>query len=227
MRLPRSPLVVAIFASSLMGQQPPDSVRLPPVLRIPSEREIALAKSAAPAIVSDSAEIWVLGKRGYEKTITGTNGYGCIVQRGMGGQSLIPRCDDPSGVANLFPIYQMIETMRADGRSYGDFRRQLADAYATGKLRPPTHGGFSYMYSGDAFFTTSTGQRVEFTPHVMVYWPNCTTQLLGMSKSEHMRGTGLGFVDYGTPECTLIINTPPATVRRVAERDSVLRSTPK
>jgi hypothetical protein len=135
----------------------------------------------------------------------------------MGGQSLIPRCDDPSGVETLFPIYQMIETMRADGKTYGDFRRGLADAYKTGKLGVPKHGGFSYMYSGDAFFTTNSGQRVAFTPHVMVYWPNCTTKLLGMSKAEHMRGTGLGFIDYGTPECTLVINTPPSTVRRMAE----------
>src|SRR5687768_2969875 len=70
-------------ASHLAAQQPADSVKLPAVLRIPSAREIALARSAAPAIVSDSAEIWVLGDRGYEKVVSGTNGYGCIVQRGM------------------------------------------------------------------------------------------------------------------------------------------------
>ena len=219
MRRSHALLTALLLASPLAAQQPPDSTKLPAVLRIPRDREIALARSAGPAPVSDSAEIWVLGGRGYEKAVAGTNGYGCIVQRGMGGQSLIPRCDDPSGVESLFPIYQMIETMRADGKSYGDFRRALAEAYKTGKLRAPRHGGFSYMYSGDAFFTTSTGQRIDFTPHVMVYWPNCTTQMLGMSKSEHMRGTGLGFIDYGTPECTLVINTPPATVRRVAEPD--------
>jgi hypothetical protein len=219
MRIGQVVLATLLAVSSLVAQQPPDSTKLPAVLRIDRDREIALARSAGPAVVSDSAEIWVLGARGYEKAVKGTNGYGCIVQRGMGGQSLIPRCDDPSGVENLFPIYQMIETMRVDGRTYGDFRRALADAYATGKLSAPKHGGFSYMYSGDAFFTTSAGQRIDFTPHVMVYWPNCTTKLLGMSKSEHMRGTGLGFIDYGTPECTLIINTPPSTVRRVGEPD--------
>ena len=210
-------LATLLVASPLAAQQPADSTKLPAVLRIDREREIALAKTAGPAVVADSAEIWVLGARGYEKAVSGTNGYGCIVQRGMGGQSLIPRCDDASGVENLFPVYQMIETMRVEGKTYGDFRRALADAYKTGKLRAPKHGGFSYMYSGDAFFTTSTGQKIDFTPHVMVYWPNCTTQMLGMSKSEHMRGTALGFIDYGTPECTLVINTPPATVRRMAD----------
>lgn len=217
MRLLGPSAIALLFATSLLAQQPADTTKLPAVLRIPRDREIALARSAAPPVVSDSAEIWVLGDRGYEKAVRGTNGYGCIVQRGMNGQSIIPRCDDPSGVETLFPIYQMIETMRTDGRTYGDFRRALANAYATGKLQAPKHGGFSYMYSGDGFFATNTGQRIDFTPHVMVYWPNCTTKMLGMSKAEHMRGTALGFIDYGTPECTLIINTPPATVQRVAE----------
>ena len=213
--------IVALLISSLLlftpyahAQQPADSVKLPGALRIPEDREIALARSAAPPAVADSAEVWVLRDRGYEKVVNGTNGYGCIVQRGMGGQSLIPRCDDPSGVAALFPVYQVLETMRYEGRTYGEFRRALAAGYASGKLDAPKHGGFSYMYSGDAFFTTSTGQRIDFTPHVMVYWPNCSTTMLGMSRADQMRGTGLSFVDYGTPECTLIINTPPSTVRR-------------
>jgi hypothetical protein len=217
MRLSLVLLPTILVTSPLVAQQAPDSTKFPAVLRIARDKEIALAKTAGPPAVADSAEIWVLGARGYEKAIAGTNGYGCIVQRGMGGQSLLPRCDDPSGVETLFPIYQMIETMRADGKTYGDFRQALADAYKTGKLGVPKHGGFSYMYSGDAFFTTSSGQKIDFTPHVMVYWPNCTTKMLGMSKSEHMRGTGLAFIDYGTPECTLVINTPPSTVRRVTE----------
>jgi hypothetical protein len=215
MRFALAVLLTAALASPAYAQSPPDSVRLPSALRIPHDREIALARSAAPPAVGDSAEIWVLADRGYEKAVAGTNGYGCIVQRGTGGQSLMPRCDDANGVETLYPVYQMLETMRNGGRTYGEFRRALVDAYASGRLVAPKHGGFSYMYSGDAFFTTSTGQRVEFTPHVMVYWPNCSTSLLGMSKSEQMRGTGLNFVDYGTPECTLIINTPPGTVRRV------------
>jgi len=210
-----APLVTSLLASSLVAQQPADSVKLPAVLRVPEEREIALARSAAPPAVADSAEVWVLREGRYEKVVNGTNGYGCIVQRGMGGQSLIPRCDDPSGVDALFPVYQLLEKMRHEGRTYGEFRRALTAGYSSGTLHAPKHGGFSYMYSGDAFFVTSTGQKVDFTPHVMVYWPNCSTKLLGMSKSEHMRGTGLGFIDYGTPECTLIINTPANTVRRV------------
>jgi hypothetical protein len=205
-------LVVACVATPVEAQRS-DTTTFPAVARLPREREIALALSAAPPAVAESAEVWVLGDKSYEKVRGGTNGYGCIVQRGMNGQSLIPRCDDASGVAALFPIYQLIETMRSERRTYGDFRRALAEGYRVGTLREPKFGGFSYMYSVDAVFTTDDGRKVGFTPHVMVYWPGCTVNLLGMSKTDQMRGTGLSFLDAGTPECVLVVNTPPATAR--------------
>jgi hypothetical protein len=208
------PLVLSLLVGDARAQEPADTTRLPAALRIARDREISLAKSAAPQSVADAAEIWVLGDRGYEKVRNGTNGFGCIVQRAMNGASLIPRCDDASGVATLFPIYQLIETMRADGRTYGDVRRALEESYRTGKLKAPQYGGISYMYSVDGFFAAGNGQRIEFTPHVMIYWPGCDVKLLGISKREEMRGTGLSFIDYGTPECVLVVNTPPTTARR-------------
>jgi hypothetical protein len=208
-------LVVLAPAVELRAQA--DSLKLPPAVRLTREREIALAKTAAPASVSDSAEIWVLGDRGFEKVVEGRNGYGCIVQRGLGGQSEIPRCDDASGVMALFPVYQFIEKMRHEGRTFGEARRAIEDGFKSGRFKQPRFGGFSYMYSIDAVFVTATGERIAFTPHVMVYWPGCDVKQLGMSARTQMRGTALGFVDYGTPECTLIINTPPSTARRVGD----------
>jgi hypothetical protein len=209
-------LFLAAASSGELAAQA-DSVKLPQVVRLARDHEIALAKTAAPASVSDSAEIWVLGDKGYEKVIDGRNGYGCIVQRGLGGQSLIPRCDDPSGVQALFPVYQYIEQMRRDGRTLGEARRGIADGFKNGKFKEPRFGGFSYMYSVDAVFVTATGERIAFTPHVMVYWPGCDVKQLGMGSRAQTAGTGLGFIDYGTPECTLIINTPPNTARRVGD----------
>ena len=46
-----------------------------------SPAEIALARSAAPASVSDKAEILVLGAHGYETAVKGTNGFVCYVGR--------------------------------------------------------------------------------------------------------------------------------------------------
>lgn len=43
--------------------------------------EIALARSAAPASISGSARILVLGKHGYETAVAGKNGFVCLVVR--------------------------------------------------------------------------------------------------------------------------------------------------
>lgn len=215
MRSTWSLLILLATAGELAAQA--DSVRLPQAVRLTRDREIALARTAAPASVSDSADIWVLGDRGYEKAISGHNGFGCIVQRTLGGQSEIPRCDDASGAAALFPVYQYIEEMRREGRTFGEARRGIADGFKSGRFKEPRFGGFSYMYSVDAVFVTPSGERIAFTPHVMIYWPGCDVKQLGMASRAQTQGTGLGFIDYGTPECTLIVNTPPSTARRVED----------
>src|ERR1700722_3164301 len=46
----------------------------------PSE-EIALARSAAPASISNDAEILTLGSQGYETAAQGKNGFVCLVER--------------------------------------------------------------------------------------------------------------------------------------------------
>src|SRR5579871_6652334 len=43
--------------------------------------EIALARSAAPKMVSDDATVLVLGKGGYETAVKGSNGFTCFVGR--------------------------------------------------------------------------------------------------------------------------------------------------
>ncbi len=49
---------------------------------IPDEKaEIALARSAAPASISDAAEVMVLRRDGYATAVKGSNGFVCIVER--------------------------------------------------------------------------------------------------------------------------------------------------
>ena len=49
---------------------------------IPDEKaEIALARSSAPASISDAAEVMVLRRDGYATAVKGSNGFVCIVQR--------------------------------------------------------------------------------------------------------------------------------------------------
>ncbi len=43
--------------------------------------EIAVARSAAPASISDGAEVMVLGQAGYTRAVKGSNGFVCLVER--------------------------------------------------------------------------------------------------------------------------------------------------
>src|SRR3954468_2375246 len=51
------------------------------------DSEIALARSAAPASISDGAEVMVLGRSGFTTAVKGTNGFLCLVERSWGAAS--------------------------------------------------------------------------------------------------------------------------------------------
>jgi hypothetical protein len=216
-------IVALATAANAAGQAAVDTTPLRPALLIPEEQEMALARSAAPDAVARQASIWVLGKRGYEQAVRGTNGWGCIVQRGTSGQGLIPRCDDPNGVETLYPLYFLLEETRAAGHSAARYKALVQEAYQSGKLRAPQRGGLSYMYSTDAVFVDASGKRYNFTPHVMIYWPDCKAADLGVAEASQTRATHLSLLGLGTPECHLIINTPPDTERKSAVPVDALR----
>lgn len=218
MRIPLIPLAASLITTLGAAAQGPGQVAasdtvLAATEREPIEQQIALIRTAAPDAIVDHASIWVLGARGYELAREGTNGFSCLSQRGLAGQHRIPRCDDANGVEALYPVFFLLEEMRAQGRNVAEYRKAVAEGYGTGRLRAPRYGGISYMYSTDAVSVTASGTRAQFTPHVMIYWPYCSLKDLGVATTEQLRGTALNMLDVGTPECHLIINTPPNTAR--------------
>jgi len=63
---------------------------------MPDEKsEIALARSAAPASISDGAEVMVLGRTGYRTAAKGSNGFLCIVERSWGATTDHPEFWNP------------------------------------------------------------------------------------------------------------------------------------
>ena len=57
--------------------------------------EIALARTAAPASISDGAEVMVLGRKGFTTAVKGTNGFLCLVERSWGASTDIPEFWNP------------------------------------------------------------------------------------------------------------------------------------
>src|ERR1700733_15433085 len=85
---------------------------------MPDEKsEIALARSAAPASISDGAEVMVLGRAGYKTAVKGTNGFLCIVERSWGQSTdqtefwnptmRAPHCFNAQATRSFAPIYLM------------------------------------------------------------------------------------------------------------------------
>ena len=77
--------------------------------------EIALARSAAPASISDGAEVMVLGREGYTTAVKGSNGFLCLVERSWGAATddaefwnpkvRSPICFNPAAARSFVPIF--------------------------------------------------------------------------------------------------------------------------
>src|SRR5580658_3195977 len=89
--------------------------------------EIALARSAAPASISDAAEVMVLRRDGYATAVKGKNGFLCIVERSWGKPTddpefwnpkmRAPHCFNPQAARTFLPIYLMKTRMVLAGKS--------------------------------------------------------------------------------------------------------------
>src|SRR5579871_6339049 len=79
--------------------------------------EIALARSGAPASISDAAEVMVLRRDGYATAVKGSNGFLCLVERSWGAATEEPEfwnpkvrspiCFNPQAARTFAPIYLM------------------------------------------------------------------------------------------------------------------------
>src|SRR5262245_61226104 len=110
-------LLMAILGGQAVAQYPP--------LReyMPRAAEIALAKCAAPANISDHATVKVLTASCYEVVHQGNNGFVCIVMRGWAAPTYTPAqlrnlvydatvrapiCFDPAASGTVMPYYELV-----------------------------------------------------------------------------------------------------------------------
>jgi hypothetical protein len=139
--------------------------------------EIALARSAAPSSVSANAEVLVLGSRGYETAVKGTNGFVCFVERSWSAgfddpqfwnpKLRAPNCFNPPAVHSVLPQY----LKRTEWVLTGATRQQVIDnartAFASRQFGPPDPGSFSFMLSRQGY--VSDDAAGPWMPHVMFF----------------------------------------------------------
>jgi hypothetical protein len=173
--------------------------RRPP---LPREREIALARSAAPPAVSDSATIYVLGDSLYEVAVRGTNGNACFVSRDWM-DSIEPHCFDAEGAATVLQMEILKVEQFHQGRSAEEADRVVADALASGRLRLPRRPVMSYMMSAEQWLIDDERHvGGHWHPHLMIYYPYITGTDLGLGSGDMK--TAIVF-DGGKPWASIMI----------------------
>ncbi len=182
---------------------------------MPSAAEIALARSAAPANISDRATIKVLTKSGYQVAHEGNNGFVCMVMRGWSAPTYTPAqfrdlvydttvhapiCFNPAASRTVMPYYELRSKLAMDGKTPEQIAEGVQAAYAKGELPKRDQVSFAYMWSADQNLASGVG---HWHPHMMVFSPYYENSMLG----GHEFGAPLPIVtdDGGTPFAVVVI----------------------
>lgn len=141
-----------------------------------AKAEIALARSAAPASVSDDAEVMVLGRNGYTIAAKGSNGFLCIVERSWAmatsepefwnPRMRAPNCFNPAAARTFVPIYLMKTKLALAGKSKAEILAATSSALDTGALPALAPGAMCYMMSKQQYLND---EGKSWHPHLMFF----------------------------------------------------------
>jgi len=184
-------LLGALTAASAAAQ----TTATPALQPMPRALETALALSAAPPHLRDSAGVYLLDPaRGYVEARAGTNGFRCLVARtewawpqlAFRDDIFVPVCSDAAGAAAWLPVFVDVAEMRAQGATpravYDTVMRRLAE----GRYHAPARAGVSYMLAPVMRTFVAESSREPTTmvaPHYMFYAPNVTDADIGGQRS--------------------------------------------
>jgi hypothetical protein len=138
--------------------------------------EIALARSAAPASISDGAEVMVLGPKGYTAAVKGTNGFLCIVERSWGATTdspefwnpkvRAPHCFNQAAASTFAPIFLMKTKLALAGKSKAEIAAATASALDKKELPALEPGAMCYMMSKQQYLND---EGMSWHPHLMFF----------------------------------------------------------
>jgi hypothetical protein len=146
--------------------------------------EEALALSALPERLRDSASVYILTDEGYQQVREGDGQFTCIVERNHV-SALVPQCPDAAGASAIIPGIIMksnwvLEGLTPDERA-ARFELQVAD----GVVQPPAGPGVSYMLSNFNYaWSVRQEALVRVAPHIMYYAPDVDNEAIGGSMED-------------------------------------------
>ena len=138
--------------------------------------EIALARSAAPASISNAAEVMVLRRDGYTTAVKGSNGFVCIAERSWANTTddpqfwnpkvRAPHCFNSPAARTVLPIFLMKSKLVLAGKSTAEIAAAIASALEKKELPPLAPGTMVYMMSKQQYLNDS---GKSWHPHVMFF----------------------------------------------------------
>jgi hypothetical protein len=182
---------------------------------MPRDAEIALAKSAAPATISEHATVKVFTVKGYEVASDGNNGFVCFVMRGFTGaptytpmqvrmiaydpKTVAPICLDTHASKTVLPYYELRTKLGIEGKTPEQIAQAVQDAYSKGEIPKRDQVSFGYMWSADQVL----GPGGHWHPHMMVFAPDYANPMLG--PNELGGHSPVVSDDAGTPFAVVVI----------------------
>jgi hypothetical protein len=140
--------------------------------------EVELARSAAPASISDGAEVLVLTKDGYVTAVNGGNGFVCLVERGWAKSTddpefwspkvSAPHCLNAPAAKTYLPIVLMKTKLVLEGKSKAEIAGALKAAMEGKELPALEPNAMCYMMSKQQYLSDDDK---HWHPHMMWYVP--------------------------------------------------------
>lgn len=142
-----------------------------------ASEEIALARSAAPTVVSGDASVLTLGDHGYETAVKGKNGFVCVVQRSWANifedrefwnpKLRAPICFNEVAARTVLAAYLERTGWVLAGVSEADMIKRTSAELAANRIATPEPGAMSYMMSKQGYLGDLAG---HWHPHLMFFF---------------------------------------------------------
>src|SRR5215472_3054819 len=189
----KSTRYLVFFLSMWIAAAQAETPKYPPIEQylMPQADEIALAKTAAPANISERATIKVLTRSGFEVAQQGDNGSVCMVMRGFSAPTYSPAqfrnlvydatvrapiCFTSAAARTVMPYYELRTRLALQGKSPDEMAAGVEAAFAKGELPKRDEVSFAYMWSAQQNLASGIG---HWHPHVMVFAPYYDNSMVG------------------------------------------------
>ena len=175
-------LVLALSAPTEEGKPMPYSAMAPiEQYRVANvQDEVSLARSAAPPSISADAQVLVLGQRGYEVAVKGSNDFVCFVERSWTAgfddpefwnpKLRAPNCFNAAAVHSVLPQYLKRAEWVTTGLDKAKLIEKTRLAFAHNEFVAPEPGAFSFMLSKEGY--VSDKAQGPWLPHLMFFVPH-------------------------------------------------------